>query len=84
MFPPLITLVGACLVALGSRGPHPIAALRICAGARLITETWASDANAAYRHLQHELDHVSAVVAKIEWLLGHIDDLNVTDASRGA
>jgi hypothetical protein len=34
--------------------------------------------------LQHELDHVSAVVAKIEWLLGHIDDLNVTEVSRGA
>jgi hypothetical protein len=71
-------------VALGSRGPHPIAALRICAGARLATETWASDANAAYRHLQHELDHVSAIVTKIEWLLGHIDDLNLTEVSRGA
>jgi hypothetical protein len=71
-------------VALGSSGPQPIAALRICAGARLVAETWASDANAAYRHLQHELDHVSAIVAKIEWLLGRLDDLNLTDVSRGA
>ena len=34
-------------VALGQRGPHPVAALRICAGARLVTETWSSDADAA-------------------------------------
>jgi hypothetical protein len=69
-------------VALSQRGPHAVAALRICAGARLVTEAWASDANSAYRHLQHELDNVSAIVAKIEWLLEHIDDLNLTEVSR--
>jgi len=78
----------ACLVgqpvALGQHGPHPIAALRICAGARLVTETWSSDANTAYRNLQRELGNVSAVVAKIEWLLGHIDDMKLTEVSRGA
>jgi len=78
----------ACLVgqpvALGQHGPHPIAALRICAGARLVTETWSSDANTAYRNLQRELDNVSAIVAKIEWLLGHSDDLKLTEVSRGA
>ena len=36
-------------VALSQRGPHPIAALRICAGARLVTETWSSDADTAHR-----------------------------------
>ena len=71
-------------VALSPRGPHPIAALRICAGARLVTETWASDGYSAYRNLQRELGHVSAVVAKIEWLLGHIDEPDLTEASRGA
>jgi hypothetical protein len=78
----------ACLVgqpvALGQHGPHPIAALRICAGARLVTETWSSDANTAYRNLQREFDNVSAIVAKIEWLLGHSDDLKLTEVSRGA
>jgi hypothetical protein len=71
-------------VALGQRGPHPIAALRICAGARLVTETWSSDADTAYRNLQRELDHVSTIVAKIEWLLAHIDDLNLAGLPRGA
>jgi hypothetical protein len=70
-------------VALGQHGPHPAAALRICAGARLVTETWSSDANAAYRNLQRELGHVATVIAKIEWLLRHFDDLNSTEVSRG-
>jgi hypothetical protein len=82
------TLSKACLVgqpvALSQHGSHSIAALRICAGARLVTETWSSDANTAYRNLQRELGNVSAVVAKIEWLLGHIDDLKLTEVSRGA
>jgi hypothetical protein len=78
-----ICLVGQP-VALSQRGPHPMAALRICAGARLVTEAWSSDANAAYRHLQRELDNVSAIVAKIEWLLGHIDNPDLTEVSRGA
>jgi hypothetical protein len=78
----------ACLVgqpvALGQRGPHPIAALRICAGARLVTETWSSDAETAHRNLQRELGHVGSIVAKIEWLLAHIDGLNVVELPRGA
>jgi hypothetical protein len=78
-----ICLVGQP-VALSQRGPDPIAALRICAGARLVTETWSSDANTAYQHLQRELDNVSTIVAKIEWLLAHIDSLNLTEVSRGA
>jgi hypothetical protein len=71
-------------VALSQRGPHPIAALRICAGARLVTETWSSDAQTAHANLQRELGHVSAIVAKIEWLLAHIDGLNFAEAPRGA
>jgi hypothetical protein len=78
----------ACLigqpVALGQRGPHPVAALRICAGARLVTETWSSDADTAHANLQRERGHVGAIVAKIEWLLGHLDNLNLTEVSRGA
>ena len=78
-----LCLIGQPVV-LSQRGPHPVAALRICAGARLVTETWSSDANSAYRNLQRELGHVGTIVAKIEWLLWHLDDLNSTEISRGA
>lgn len=78
----------ACLigqpVALSQRGQHPAAALRICAGARLVTETWSSDADTAHGNLQRELGHVSTIVAKIEWLLAHIDGLNFAEVPRGA
>jgi hypothetical protein len=63
---------GVCLigqpVALGSAERHPMAVLRICAGARLITGMWSSDQGTARQNLQRELDRVSAVVSKIEWL----------------
>jgi hypothetical protein len=60
------------------------AALRICAGARLVTECWSPDENIACENLQRELDHVGAVVAKIEWLLANIDGLSAMEVSRGA
>jgi hypothetical protein len=71
-------------VALAQRGPHPIAALRIGAGARLVTETWSSDADTAHGNLQRELGRVGAIVAKIEWLLAQMDGLNQAEASHGA
>ncbi len=78
----------ACLigqpVALGRRSLNPVAALRICAGARLVTETWCSDAETARENLQRELDHVGTIVAKIEWLLAHADGLTVAELPRGA
>jgi len=64
-------------VALRRRERHPVAALRICAGARLVTETWCSDADVARDNLQRELGLVRAIVAKIEWLLAHMDGLEV-------
>jgi hypothetical protein len=76
-----ICLVGQP-VALGRR-EHPIAALRICAGARLVTETWSSDENTARDNLQHELGRVGTIVAKIEWLLEHMDGLNFAEVVRG-
>jgi hypothetical protein len=60
------------------------AALRICAGARLVTECWSSDEDVARENLQRELGRVGTVVAKIEWLLARIDDLNAVEVSRGA
>lgn len=71
-------------VALGRGSPNPAAALRISASARLVTQAWSADEDTARRNLQHELADVAAIVAKIEWLLAHIDDLNSMEASRGA
>jgi hypothetical protein len=61
-----------------------IAALRLSASARLVTESWSPDEDIARENLQRELGHVSAIVAKIEWLLAHVDDLNSVEVSRGA
>jgi hypothetical protein len=54
--------------------PDPIAALRICAGARLVTEAWSPDQNTARENLQRELGRVRAIVSKIEWLVAHNND----------
>jgi hypothetical protein len=56
-------------VRLERAGAGAVAALRLCIGARLITEAWSPDAAAARRNLQHTLDCVAGVVAKIELLL---------------
>ena len=53
------------------RDEEPTAALRLCVGARLVTETWSPDARAAQQNLQRELDRIADVVAKIELLLEH-------------
>jgi hypothetical protein len=66
-------------VALRGFEPHPTAALRICAGARLVTETWSSDQDTARGNLQRELDRVGAIVSKIEWLVAHVDDPNLKE-----
>ncbi|MGZ5837329.1 MAG: hypothetical protein ACXWJ5_14150 [Xanthobacteraceae bacterium] len=68
-------------VALGGFAPHPTAALRICASARLAIETWSSDRDTARRNLQRELDHVGAIVSRVEWLVAHIDDPNLEQSS---
>src|ERR1035437_61696 len=78
-----ICLVGQP-VALGDFERHPIAALRIWAGARLVTETWSSDEATARRNLQHEFGRVGAIVSKIEWLVAHLDGLNLTEVSHEA
>jgi hypothetical protein len=64
---------------LGDFERDTVAALRICAGARLVTEAWSPDENAARDNLQRELDRVRAIVAKIEWLVAHINDLHLTE-----
>jgi hypothetical protein len=47
----------------------PQAVLRLCVGARLVTEAWSADEAQARRNLQHVLDQIAHVVVKIELLL---------------
>ena len=47
----------------------PQAVLRLCIGARLVTEAWSADAAQAQRNLQHALDRIAHVLVKIELLL---------------
>jgi hypothetical protein len=70
-------------VALGGGEGQPAAALRICAGARLVTEAWSSDVDIARKNLQRELGNVGAIIAKIEWLLAHSDGLDLAEVCRG-
>ena len=61
-----------------------MAALRICAGARLVTEAWSPDEETARRNLQRELGHVGTVVAKIEWLLAQMDGQDLAEVCHEA
>jgi hypothetical protein len=70
-------------VALGCDA-NPAAALRISASARLVSEAWSSDEATARGNLQRALGHVGAAVAKIEWLLAHIDGPDLAGVSHGA
>jgi hypothetical protein len=56
-------------VGLGHGERHHVAALRICAGAALVTEAWSPDRDTAFENLQRQLGRVGSIVAKIEWLV---------------
>ncbi|GLR95780.1 hypothetical protein [Bradyrhizobium liaoningense] len=45
------------------------AVLRLCVGARLVTEAWSPDMAKARRNVQHVLDRIAHVLVKIELLL---------------
>ena len=66
-------------VALGEVNRQPAAALRICAGARLVTEAWSPDPDVARGNLRREIDRVGAVVAKIEWLVKQGNAIDVVE-----
>jgi hypothetical protein len=70
-------------VALGCDERHPAAALRISASARLVSEAWSSDEDAARKNLQRGIDHVGTAVAKLEKLLAFRDGLESTEISHG-
>ena len=65
------------------RGHEPTAALRLCIGARQVTESWSIDAVAAAQNLHRELDHVAEAIAKVEFLLAHTDVTQLTELSHG-
>jgi hypothetical protein len=60
------------------------AALRISAGARLVSEAWSSDQEAAHGNLQRALGDVRTAVAKLEGLLAGMDGPELTGVSHGA
>ena len=47
----------------------PQTALRLCVGARDVTEAWSADSAQAQRNVQHVLDRIAHVLVKIELLL---------------
>ncbi len=50
-------------------------ALRISAGARIVSESWREDLSAARERLRCEFDQVRAILEKIRLLLRHFDDI---------
>ena len=70
-------------VSLERRGEEPIAVLRLCVGARHVTEMWSADAAVAQRNLLHELDRAARVVAKLEWLLARAGRAEFTGRPNG-
>jgi len=70
-------------VTLERRGEEPIAVLRLCVGARHVTEMWSADAAVAQRNLLHELDRAARVVAKLEWLLARAGKAEFTGRPNG-
>jgi hypothetical protein len=47
----------------------PQAALRLCVGARLVTDAWSADAAQAQLNVQQILDRIARVLVKIDLLL---------------
>ena len=62
-------------VALGG-AENPYAALRISAGARLVSEAFSPDAERSRQNLRRAIDDVKTVVEKIERLLEEMDSLD--------
>ena len=71
-------------VALGRKESNPVAALRISASARLVSEAFATDEDAARRNLQRAIEDVGTAVGKIEALLLRIDSFETAEVSHGA
>ena len=62
---------------------EPTAVLRLCVGARLVTETWSPDAVIAAQNVYRELDCIAETVAKIELLLALDGEAGLRELSHG-
>lgn len=63
-------------------GDHaPTAALRLCVGARLVTEAWSRDPVIAQQNLQREIDRIATVIAKIELLAARAAEMDFAELS---
>lgn len=58
-------------VRLQQPGGVPQAALRLCIGARLVTDVWSADGAQAQRNVRHILDRIAHILVKTELLLDH-------------
>ncbi|MGC2780099.1 MAG: hypothetical protein WA418_31110, partial [Bradyrhizobium sp.] len=56
-----------------------VGALRLCIGARQVTEAWCDDMTAARVNLEAEIDHVVDVVAKTELLVSDVSSQDLRD-----
>jgi hypothetical protein len=55
------------------------AALRISASARFVSEAWSGDGDAGRRAIARALDSVATIVAKIQFVLPHLDSLEPSE-----
>jgi hypothetical protein len=44
---------------------------------------WSTDAKVAQKNLQHELDHIANVIAKIELVLGQLTGSQLSELEHG-
>jgi hypothetical protein len=64
-------------------GGHSVAALRLCIGARHLSEAWSPDPAAARAHLDRLLDQVAVIIIRIEALLRQLDETATPEVSHG-
>ncbi|CCD97773.1 hypothetical protein [Bradyrhizobium sp. STM 3809] len=57
----------------------PVAALRLCIGARQVTEAWSDDITAARVNLEADIDRIADVVAKTELLVSDLSSQDLRD-----
>ena len=79
--PPMLRLLTARRCHIGQPVAVPdgngssIGALRISAGARVVSETWRSDMLAARENLRAEFDQVRAIIEKLALLVRYFDEI---------
>ncbi|CCD84516.1 conserved hypothetical protein [Bradyrhizobium sp. ORS 285] len=64
-------------------GAPPTAALRLCIGAREVTEAWCDDVTTARVNLEADIDRIADVVAKTELLVTNLSSQDLRDICHG-